>query len=170
MWWDCSPPNWVLEVLMPASRWAGQGLCHALYLERLYFTRLRVRFTGSLYPDGPLDVLNPFVTAPPCLLPLLLSAYSPHSSQGEPFPSEPAHTLPGASLDSANQPKVLTMTLAALHDMTLMTFPTSCLPALPALTLLKPYWQACWSWHSNHMPAPGPLHLPSPLPGIQILK
>lgn len=25
MWWDCSPPDWVLEVLMPASRWQGRA-------------------------------------------------------------------------------------------------------------------------------------------------
>lgn len=96
---------------------------HALYLGRLYFTRLRVRVTVVIF-YAHVSILIPFVTTPPCLWPLFLSASSPHSSQGEPFSSDSAHTLPVASQDSGNQHKVLTMALEALHNVALLSFPT----------------------------------------------
>ena len=77
---------------------------------------------------------------------------------------------PGASLPTGNEPKSSPWPLRSPTPFGPWTTPTSHLPPPPALTLLQPQWPACFPWHSKHIPAPGPLHLLFPLPGIASSK
>lgn len=115
-------PTGFFKCLIFVSRWAGHGLCPCFVSWEALFHQTMGQGHRIFYAH--VSILIPFVTTPPCLWPLFLSASSPHSSQGEPFSSDSAHTLPVASQDSGNQHKVLTMALEALHNVALMSFPT----------------------------------------------
>ena len=111
---------------------------HFVFPEALILPDYGSGSLAFLGPDVPLDALTPyFATAPH-----LLSSLFPfsHSCQGESFLADPALNPPGLYSTLAINQALYHGPREALYH---MTFPTSCLPPLPVLTLLLLHWLAC---------------------------